>query len=150
MTLGFKRPKAAKYVKPATFPQVMIIGMMIFTVILLVQSLLKVVRGMKPTDYDSQPAPSLNPVRNRGVAAAFCVIVLCILYSIGFEPLGYVLISAILCAIIMVMIGKREPLTVVLVSVLVPLCMWLIFYKFLKVNIPMGALRPLRDLVDRL
>ncbi len=36
-TLGFKQPKSAKYVKPATFPQVMICGMVIFTVILLIQ-----------------------------------------------------------------------------------------------------------------
>jgi hypothetical protein len=39
---------------------------------------------------------------------------------------------------------------VVLVSLLVPLVMWLIFYKLLTVNIPMGVLQPLRDLVDKL
>lgn len=26
--------------------------------------------------------------------------------------------------------------------------MWLVFYKMLSVNIPMGVLQPLRDLVD--
>ncbi len=148
-TLGFKQPKSAKYVKPATFPQVMICGMVIFTVILLIQSILKVVRGMSKYDYDNTPAPSLNPVKNRGVAAALFVIVLCICYSFLFESLGYVLVSAIICAIIMVLIGKRDAKTVVLVSILVPLVMWFIFYKFLKVNIPMGVLQPLRDLVDK-
>ena len=148
-TLGFKQPKSAKYVKPATFPQVMICGMVIFTVILLIQSILKVVRGMSKYDNDNASAPSLNPVKNRGVAAALFVIVLCICYSILFESLGYVLVSAIICAIIMVLIGKRDAKTVVLVSVLVPLVMWFIFYKFLKVNIPMGVLQPLRDVVDK-
>ena len=125
-TLGFKQPKAAKYVKPATFPQVMIIGMGIFTLVLLVQSCIKVFRGMKATDTDNAPAETLNPLKNRGVAAAFFVIALCIVYSLLFVILGYVL-----------------------VSVLVPLVMWFVFYKFLKVNIPMGVLQPLRDLIDK-
>ena len=149
-TLGFKQPKAAKYVKPATFPQVMILGMGVFTLVLLVQSALKVFRGMDRRDSDGEPAGSLNPVRNKGVAAAFFVIAMCILYSLLFESLGYVLISAAVCIVIMVLIGKRDAKTVVLVSVLVPLVMWFIFYKFLKVNIPMGVLQPLRDLVDKI
>ena len=37
---------------------------------------------------------------------------------------------------------------IVLVSVLVPLVMWLVFYKLLTVNIPMGVLQPLKNLVD--
>ena len=39
---------------------------------------------------------------------------------------------------------------IVLVSVLVPLLMWLVFYKLLTVNIPMGVLQPLKNLVDML
>ena len=38
----------------------------------------------------------------------------------------------------------------VLVSILVPLGMWLVFYKVLTVNIPMGPLQFLRDLVDKI
>ena len=59
------------------------------------------------------------------------------------------LVSAAISVVIMVLIGKRDAKTVVLVSVLVPLVMWFIFYKFLKVNIPMGVLQFLRDLVDK-
>ena len=46
--------------------------------------------------------------------------------------------------------GVMLLMTLVLVSVLVPLVMWLVFYKLLTVNIPMGVLQPLRDLVDKL
>ena len=149
-TLGFKQPKAAKYVKPATFPQVMIIGMGIFTVVLLIQSCIKVFGGMKTTDYENAPAASLNPLKDKGVAAAFFVIALCVLYTLLFDNLGYVLVSALISIIIMVLIGKRSPISVVLVSILVPLVMGFIFYKLLTVNIPMGVLRPLRDLVDKI
>ena len=76
------------------------------------------------------------------------VIVLCIAYAALFEVLGYVLASTIIAAIIMWLIGKRDVKQIVLVSILVPLLMWFVFYKVLAVNIPMGVLDILKDLVD--
>lgn len=146
---GFRQVKGA-YVQASTFPQIMIIGMAIFTVVLLAQSIVKLTAGMKPDDPDNAPAPTLNPFKDKGVGAALLVIALCVAYVLLFEKLGYVLVSALVSMIIMWLIGKRNPVTVVLVSVLVPLVMWLIFYKLLTVNIPMGVLQPLRDLVDKL
>ena len=146
---GFRQVKGA-YVQASTFPQIMDIGMMIFTVVLLIQSIVKLAVGMKPADPDAEPAPSLNPIKNKGIAAALFVIALCALYTLLFDKLGYVLVSAVVSIIIMWLIGKRKPVTVILVSVLVPLVMWVVFYKFLSVNIPMGVLQPLRDLIDKL
>ena len=145
-TLGFKIVKKAA-VQPATFPQIMCIGMMVFTVVLLVQSIVKL-QKMDPNDPMIQPTASLNLLKNKGVQAAAFVILLCIAYAALFEVLGYVLISAIVAAIIMWLIGKRDVKQIVLVSVLVPLLMWLVFYKLLTVNIPMGVLQPLKNLVD--
>ena len=98
-TLDFKVIKKAA-VQPATFPQVMCIGMMVFTVILLVQSLISL-KKMDPDDLNIQPAASINVLKNRGVQAGLFVIVLCILYVAFFKTLGYVLASAIIAAIIM-------------------------------------------------
>ena len=148
-TFHFKVQKRA-YVQPSTFPRVMIIGMMIFTVILLISSLAKVFGTMKKDDPAAEPAPTINPFKDKGVLGGFIIVLLCIAFVLLFEPLGYVLDSAILCAIIMWMVGKRQPLTIILVSVLVPLILWFVFYKLLTVNIPMGVLQPLRDLVDKL
>ena len=145
-TLGFKVVKKAA-VQPATFPQVMCIGMMVFTIILLVQSLISL-KKMDPDDLNIQPAASINVLKNKGVQAGLFVIVLCILYVALFKTLGYVLASAIIAAIIMWLIGKRDIKQILLVSVLVPLAMWLVFYKLLTVNIPMGILEPLKDLID--
>ena len=55
----------------------------------------------------------------------------------------------ILSGIVMWLIGVRKPVQLVLIAVLVPLGMWLVFYKLLQVNIPMGVLQFLRDLVDK-
>ena len=146
MTLDFKVVKKAA-VQPATFPQIMCIGMMVFTVILLVQSVIKL-QKMDSNDPVIQPAASFNFLKNRGVQAAAFVIVLCAAYAALFEVLGYVLISSIVAAIIMILIGKRDVKQIILVSVLVPLVMWFVFYKLLTVNIPMGVLEPLKNLVD--
>ena len=145
-TLGFKIVKKAA-VQPATFPQIMCIGMMVFTVILIIQSLLKL-KNMKEDDPLAEPAASINIFKNKGVQAGVFVIVLCIAYAALFEVLGYVLVSAIVAAAIMILIGKRDVKQIALVSVLVPLAMWLVFYKLLTVNIPMGVLQPLRNLID--
>ncbi len=139
-TLGFKVVKNAA-VQPASFPQIMCIGMMVFTVILLVQSLISL-KKMDMDDPNMQEAASINIFKNKGVQAGLFVIVLCIAYAALFKVLGYVLASAIVAAIIMWLIGKRDVKQILLVSILVPLLMWLVFYKLLTVNIPMGVLEP--------
>lgn len=135
-------------VQPSTFPRIMIIGMAVFTVILLVQSVIKLLK-MEQTDPLAQKAPSMNFVKDKGVLAALFLIALCALYVWGFRTLGYVLVSMILSGIVMWLIGVRKPVQLVLIAVLVPLGMWLVFYKLLQVNIPMGVLQFLRDLVDK-
>ena len=145
-TLGFKIVKKAA-VQPATFPQIMCIGMMVFTIILLIQSIFKLMK-MNPDDPMMEQAASINILKNKGVQAGVFVIVLCIAYAALFKVLGYVLASTIVAAIIMWLIGKRDVKQIVLVSVLVPLLMWFVFYKLLTVNIPMGVLTPLKNLID--
>lgn len=139
------------YVQPSAFPRIMIVGMLIFAVILFIQSLLKLL-SMKEgdTDYLAADAPSLNFFKDRSLQAALLVIVMCVLYVALFKTLGYVICSAILAFVIMLLIGKRNWLQMILVAVLVPLVMWLIFYKVLTVNIPMGPLSFLADLVAKI
>ena len=96
----------------------------------------------------AEPAASINFIKNKGVLAGLFVILLCVLFVAFFDSLGYVVVGMLLCGIIMWLIGKRNIVELLLVSILVPLGMWLVFYKMLSVNIPMGVLQPLRDLVD--
>lgn len=135
-------------VQPSTFPRIMIIGMTVFTVVLLIQSIIKL-SGMKANDPLAERAESLNFIKDKGVLAALIVILLCCVYVYFFKSLGYVVVSALLSGAIMWMIGLRKPVPLLLISILVPLGMWLVFYKFLSVNIPMGVLQFLRDLVDK-
>lgn len=136
-------------VQPSAFPRIMIIGMAVFTLILLIQSLLGLIR-FNPASALAGKAETLNPFKDKGVLAALFVILLCAAYVWFFKDLGYVVVSFLLSAIIMWIIGMRNPVKLILISALVPLGMWLIFYRFLSVNIPMGVLEPLKDLVDKI
>ena len=93
---------------------------------------------------------TLNFLKDKGVLYALVVILLCVLFVALFKPLGYVICSAAVSFVIMVMIGKRNWVQMALVSVLVPLLMWFVFYKVLTVNIPMGPLKVLAELVDKI
>ena len=103
---------------------------------------------MKVDSWAAEKAATLNFIKDRGVQYAMLTILLCIAYVMLFKTLGYVLISFLVCFAIMILIGKRHWLQMILVSFLVPLFMWLLFYLLLKVNIPMGPLTFLRDLID--
>ena len=147
-TCNIKTQKNAA-VQPWTFPRIMIIGMAVFTVILLIQSIIKLAT-MKAEDPLAERAETLNFIKDHGVLAALFVIALCALYVALFRSLGYVVVSFLLSGIIMWLIGVRKPIQLILIAVLVPLVMWLIFYKMLSVNIPMGILQFLRDWIDKI
>ncbi len=134
------------YAQPNVFPIAMIVGMLIFSVILLIQSILKLSK-MDVKDPNVDKAESINVIKDKGVQGALIVIALCIAFVLLFRPLGYVLDAAIIGFIIMALIGKRHWVVMGLVSVLVPLAMWFIFFKILSVNIPMGPLTFLKDLL---
>lgn len=139
------------YVQASTFPRVMIAGMLIFSVILLIQSVLRLCTMKEgDKDYLASKAASINFVKNKAVLAGIVVILLSVGFVALFKILGYVICSAIVSMVIMFMIGKRNWIQMILVSVLVPLGMWFIFFKVLTVNIPMGPLSFLSDLVGKL
>lgn len=147
-TYGFQEVKGA-YVQPATFPRIMIYGLLLFSVMLLIQSVYKLMT-MKPEDPLAEPAQSINAVKDKGVQAALLVVVLCAAFTALFTPLGYVICGALVSVAIMFLIGKRNWVQMIVISVLVPLVMFVIFYKVLTVNIPMGPLSFLRDLLGKI
>ena len=145
-TFGFQQLKNNP-VQPALFPQIMSTGLIIFSLVVIVQSALKL-KTMAPDDPMAEPTASINIIKNKGVQAGVLVIALCIAFVALFDTLGYVLCAAIIGIVIMYLIGKRDIKIMLLVGILVPLGMWVVFYKFLAVNIPMGVLQPLKDLID--
>jgi len=147
MQLGGLREIKGSYVQPGTFPKIMIVGMEVFSIVLLVQSIIKL-STLKNIDYVAKPAQSIDFVHDKGVRNGVYAILLCIAYTACFELLGYVLASFIVSFIIMILLGKRCWGVMALLSFGVAFCMWLIFYKVLSVNIPMGPLTFMRNIAD--
>ena len=56
---------ANTYVQASTFPRVMIVGMLIFSVVLLIQSIFKLMGTMKPTDPVAVEVGTLNPLKDK-------------------------------------------------------------------------------------
>ena len=105
----------------------MIIGMAVFTVVLLIQSIIKLSSEGWTIRWRRKPE-TLTP-KDKGVLGALITILLCCAYVYFFKSAGYVLVSFVISAVIMWMIGLRKPLPLVLISALVPLGIWLVFYK---------------------
>jgi len=135
------------YAQPSAFPQIMATGLIIFSAVLLIQSVIALT-ARKPSEQLMEKAASINVLKDKGIQAALVVIALCVAFVLLFKPLGYILTGALVSMTIMWLIGKRNPVQMVLVSLLVPLGMWVIFYKVLTVKIPLGPLTFLQDLLD--
>ena len=131
-TLSFPTVRGS-YVQPAAFSQIMLVGMLFFSVVLLIQSIWNLTH-LKQDSPAAEKAASLNVLKDRGVQYALISILLCVAYVLLFKTLGYVLVSFLVCFAIMVLIGKRKWFQMILISLLVPLFMWLLFYILLKVN----------------
>lgn len=106
-TDGF--PEVANtYVQASTFPRIMIVGMLIFAAVLFVQSILKLMGTLKDTDPLAVQVSTLNPLKDKGVAMAYVVIVLCVLFAALFKSCGYLACAFVLSMAIMYIIGKRQ------------------------------------------
>ena len=84
-TYSFQEVKNT-YVQAAVFPQIMCVGMLIFAVILLIQSIIKLMT-MDENDPLAEPAASINFIKDKGVLAALFVMLLCALFVVFFFDL---------------------------------------------------------------
>lgn len=115
---------------PAFFPELLAIGLIIFSAILIIYALLGKSKG------------GAEPIclRDQGIQRALVSLLAIILYAVLLNPLGYPICTLLLVAGIMLLLGKRQPLFVLGTSVATTLGVWLVFAKLLKLSMPMGVL----------
>lgn len=65
-----------------------------------------------------------------------------VLYAL-LEPLGFVLAGALALALLLLFAGERRPLHVALISIGVPMLLYLFFTKAASIPIPAGLLEPI-------
>lgn len=118
---------------PSFFPDVLAVGLIFFSLILIVYALLGRSKG-------ESEAISL---KDKGVQRALVSLVAIVAYAVLLNPLGYPIVTVLLVSGVMILLGKRRPIQIVCVSLATTFVVWLLFAKLLMLSMPMGILEDL-------
>jgi len=118
---------------PSYFPDVLAIGLIFFSLILIVYALLGRAKGQ---------AEAIS-FKDKGIQRALISLLAIVAYAVLLGPLGYPIVTVFLVAGIMILLGKRGPLQIAAVSLATTFVVWLLFAKLLMLSMPMGILEDL-------
>ena len=118
---------------PSYFPNVLAVGLIFFSLILIVYALLGRSKG-------ESEAISL---KDKGIQRALVSLVAIVAYAVLLNPLGYPIVTVLLVSGVMILLGKRGPIQIVCVSLATTFVVWLLFAKLLMLSMPMGILEDL-------
>jgi len=109
------------------FPKAVLIVIMILAAVQLVFAL-------RPTAAVGAPASSgaLNVRRIIAIAALFFV------YIVSIQLIGYFIATPLFLLVSMVLLGRKDAKTILIVTAAVTVAIWLIFRAFIYVPVPMG------------
>lgn len=124
-------------VQPATIPRFMAWAMMICAAVVLVMNAFKLGR-------DTEKAESLT-LKDRGIRGALYCLAISVAYWLLWEPVGFLILAPIAMFGLMYLIDMRNYKTMALVALLLPVIMWLLFYKALSISVPLGPLEFIYD-----
>jgi len=140
-TLSF--PKFSIGINPKVYPLIIIISTFALSVTLMVQGIIKLKKEKMPpakTTAEKSPSePSSSEVSLPRGKTALKLIVLSIgmlAYVIGFEPLGYIIVTPLLMALTMYLFGERKLLRIIVVSVTVSIILYWSFRMVFRVPLP--------------
>ena len=126
-------------VQPAEFPRIMAWAMIICSTVVLVMNALKMGR-------DTEKAPTLS-LKDRGIRGALFCVIIAFVYYLLWEPVGFFILAPITLFGLMYLIDMRNYGTMAIVSLALPLVMWLLFYKALSISVPLGPLEIVYDYI---
>jgi putative tricarboxylic transport membrane protein len=118
---------------PSYFPDALAIGLIIFSAILIIYALLGRAKG------ESEPIS----FKDKGIQRALLSLLIITVYTALLIPVGYPIMTILLVAGTMVLLGKRDLWQITYVSASTTFVVWLIFAKLLMLSMPMGILEDL-------
>lgn len=127
-------------VNPSAFPQIMATGLLICSLALLAMELVKLLQNKATED-----APILS-IKDRGIRYALLCMLLAVLYVMLLNPLGFLIVAPVISLCMMHMIGLRKWSVMIIVSLVLALGIWLLFYKVLSISLPLGILEGIYDI----
>lgn len=114
------------YTGPAFFPNVTAGIMIVLSVILIISSLF-----LMPKEFDTPLNPSnlKNPLIGIGIM---------FLYILALEPLGFIVATAIMIAIVLMLFRVRTVHMLVLYPIVLSVLIFVVFRKLLMIDLPEG------------
>lgn len=116
---------------PGGIPKILSVGIAVIGVILIAGSYL-----MKNQQKD-------KPLFTRKeLMIAVSLTAICLVYILVLPYIGYLLATPLFIASILLSLGSRKAKSILLISVIATLVLFLMFYSVLKVNLPLGFTLP--------
>ncbi|MCI7742410.1 MAG: tripartite tricarboxylate transporter TctB family protein [Clostridiales bacterium] len=122
-------------VSASFFPTIVSVLAIIMSLIMLIEAI------VKPDVRDP-----LTAQEKKGYLRGLLTILDCLAYLLLFKPLGYILSSILAYFALMVIFGNRRWVLMVIMSIVLPVALYLAFYYLLQTNLPMGVLQYVVDL----
>lgn len=118
---------------PGFFPTILAVGLILFSLVLIFNALRGGSKG------------SVEPLRwsDPGVRKGLCLLAAAILFCAVLKPLGFVPTAIAFMLVMMLVLGNRKPVALALAPLVVTFGIWVVFEKFLHLNLPQGVLAPL-------
>jgi len=140
-TLSF--PKFSIGINPKVYPLFIIISTFALSVMLMVQGIIKLRKERPPSTKTSAEKGISKPSscdvslpKGKTALKLIALAIVILAYVIGFEPLGYIILTPLLMAFTMYLFGERKPLRIIVVSILVPVILYWVFRTVFRVPLP--------------
>lgn len=130
-TFTFKEFKNVP-VGPEVFPRALAVALFVCCLALFLANL-------KDTEDNKEPAPTLS-LKDAYIRKALLSFVIMVVYTLLWEPLGFLLVTPFALFALIYLMGKRTWGMMVLVSLLAPVVVFLVFHFLLGITLPMGVL----------
>jgi len=121
----------ASVLGPRFFPRVMLCGVMLFCLLGIAGDANQVFRNKQPLETEE----SATPKHYRNVLA---LIVALMAWYLLLKTVGFILMTAILMAVSMLLLGNRNKLQIVLIPTFFSVALYLLFANYLNVMLPKG------------
>ena len=129
-------PAAKRGLGPGGYPKFIALGLVLLGAALAGRFFLE---GKAPASVSGPPEGRAGPGRNRTKRVLFFM-ALCFAYSQAIHPLGFVLSSVVFLAVAIRFFGYRRPVVGAVVSLGLPIALYLLFRNIFLVLIPLGSL----------
>lgn len=132
---GVVEPRKVKYaaLSPSYYPRIVAIA-------LCVLGLLVAIRGFLDHRESHERDALARPDAEVRIAAVFCVLGL---YALSIGTVGFVLMSALVLAVLTFLAGERRLWLIAANAVVLPFALYFFFVEIANIPIPAGVLKPL-------